>query len=303
MKNVWKSIALQKQLQFKQQLGLTQSGTFKNKEYPQILADTDASFGANYYCFNNAAEWQELLHWALIQNNKNVDFEGIGLKNMLRSEHIPYNLFFPLQKLRNNNPQLLNSFLEQLFNNAIKVDVVTDIKIEYAGVTPKSNLLDDLTSFDAYIAYTSNGKKCGLGIEVKYTEQSYPYGKTEKDRMFGTKKGEYIPLTNRCAYYIPEAMLRLRKPKLKQPWRNHLLGVKMVEMGELQQFHSVHLYPEGNTYQTEVCKCYSNCLTEENKNSFQPITFEKWIEVAEQVLCENEYIKRIDWINYLKNRY
>lgn len=303
MKNQWKPIALQKQLHFKQQLGLTQSGTFKNKFYPQILTDTDAGLGANYYCFNKPEEWEELKEWASIDKGKKVDFEGTGLKNMLRSEHIPFNLFFPLEKLRKTNPKLLNSFVENLFNHTIKVDEVTAIKIEYAGVSHKSKLLEDLTSFDAYIAYTSNEKKCGLGVEVKYTEQSYPYGKSEKERMFGIKKGTYLPLTERCGYYLQDAYLRLRKPKLKQPWRNHLLGIKMVETGELQQFHSVHLYPESNIYQTEACNCYSNCLNDEHKNLFQPITFEKFIEVAEQVLGENEYIKQINWITYLKNRY
>ena len=77
----------------------------------------------------------------------------------------------------------------------------------------------------------------------------------------------------------------------------------MVEIKELDQFYSVHIYPEGNTYQTKVCNSYVACLKEEYKQSFQPITFEKFIEVAEQVLGKNEYIINIDWINYLKNRY
>lgn len=303
MKNLWKPIALQKQLQFKKQVGLTESGTFKNKPYKHILSDTDASFGANFYAYNNALEWQELLFWATIQNNKSVDFESTGLKNMLRSEHIPYNLFFPLEKLRKSEPQLLNNFIEKLFNNTLKVDEVTSIKIEFSGGFRKSELLDDLTSFDAYIEYISNGKKCGLGIEVKYTEQSYPYGKIEKERMFNLKQGEYLPLTNRCGYYNPEAHLRLRKPRLKQLWRNHLLGIKLVEKGVLQQFHSVHVYPESNTYQTESCKCYCNCLKEDFKQTFVPITFEKFIEVAETTLGKNEYIKNINWIDYLKKRY
>ncbi len=305
MKNLWKTTAKEKQLQFKNCLNLTESGTFKNIPYQHILSDKDAGLGANFYCYNNAAEWQELQSWADEEKGKKIEFLGTGLKNMLRSEHIPYNLFFPLEKLRKSDPKLLSTFLEQLFDNNISIDEVLQIKIEFASNIDKSHLLDDLTSFDAYIEYKNGENLGGLGIEVKYTEQSYAYGKTEYKRMAGLQKGEYLPLTARCEYYKPNTVEKLVSKKLKQAWRNHLLGIKLVETDkcELQQFHSVHLYPEGNTYQTEVCDQYATCLSDDYKNTFMPITFEKFIEVAESVLGTNKYIKSIDWIAYLKNRY
>jgi len=303
MINSWKNIAKQKQLQFKKDLKLTESGTFNRVTYKHILADKDAKNGANFYCYNNPTEWRELQTWADKDSSKKINYKGLGLKNMLRSEHIPYNLFFPLEKLRTSNPQLLNRFIEQLLDNAIKVNEVTKIKIEYAGSIHKSKLLNDNTSFDVYIEYLSDGKKGGIGIEVKYTELSYPYGKTEEARMFGIKPGEYLPLTKRCGYYHPEAQLKLKEKKLKQHWRNHLLGIKMLEIGALDEFHSVHLYPKGNTYQTEVCKQYKACLKERYKQSFVPITFEYFIAKADTVLGKEDYIVQNDWINYLKKRY
>ncbi len=302
MKNLWKQTALQKQLQFKKSLGLTQCGTFKNKPYEHILADDDARFGANYYAFGNPVEWQGLLFWANIKNNRSVDFESKELKNMLRSEHIPYNLIYPLENLRNYNPELVAAFLEHLLNNAIKVDEVIQIKIAYEGANPEQ-LLNDQTSFDVYVEYLSDGKKCGIGIEVKYTEQSSPYRKLEKEKMFGLKNSEYLALTHRCGYYMPNSIVKLRKPKLKKLWRNHLLGIKMVELGEIQQFYSIHLFPEKNSYQADAAKCYKNCLNEEFKNKFIPLTYEQFIAAAEKILGANQYISQVNWIDYLKKRY
>lgn len=302
MKNEWKNTALKKQLQFKKSIDLTKSGFSAGETYAHILDDMDALALANFYCFQISMEEQLDFH-AWVVKDKPFNFTSVGLKNMLRSEHIPYNFFFPLEKLRKINPQLLNTFIEQLLNNTIKVDEVTNIKIEFAGGLPKRDLLDDLTSFDAYIAYKSGNNIGGIGIEVKYTEESYPYGKTEYKRMFELVNSEYVQLTKRSGYFKDTAIVSLRTKKLKQPWRNHLLGIKMVEVGTLNQFHSVHLYPKANNYQNEVCSEYQKCLKENHKNTFIPLTFERFIEEAERVLGKNDYINQIDWIGYLKNRY
>jgi len=295
----WKKEALKKQLKFKESIGLTKSGTFDKKKYNHILHAADAKNGANFYCYNNPQEWQELIEWANKEKGKKVGFTGLGLANMLRSEHIPFNFFYPLEKLRNKDPELLNHFLEKLLDNKTKVDKVTRIKIEFASDLHKSILLDDNTSFDAYIEYVDGNKKCGLGIEVKYTERSYPYGITERKRMFD-QDSEYNRLTRDCKYYNHENIPKLKERKLKQLWRNHLLGIKLVEIKELDKFHSVHFYPLGNTYQKEACDMYLDCLMENNKQSFVPVTFEKIISVASDVLTSQEHK---DWIGYLKERY
>jgi hypothetical protein len=41
---------------------------------------------------------EQLEQWVKKQNRK-VNFLSNGLKNMLRSEHVPYNLFYPLENL------------------------------------------------------------------------------------------------------------------------------------------------------------------------------------------------------------
>ncbi|MCF6222901.1 MAG: hypothetical protein L3J34_04145 [Flavobacteriaceae bacterium] len=297
----WKKEALAKQLKFKESLGIVKSGTFgkDNKPYLNILHPDNAKNGANFYCYNNPIEWQTLKEWANKDKGKKVDFTGLGLSNMLRSEHIPFNFFYPLEKLRNNNPEFLNSFLEKLLDNNIKVDKITRIKIEFTSNLHKSKLLDDNTSFDAYIEYLDGNKKCGLGIEVKYTEKSYPYGITEKKRMLD-KDSEYNRITRDSKFYNVESISKLREKKLKQLWRNHLLGIKLVELKELDQFHSVYIYPQGNTYQKEACDKYLDCLVDNKKQSFVLVTFEKFISVASDVLSSEEHK---EWIAYLKKRY
>jgi hypothetical protein len=299
MAKSWYKVAKEKQINFKENfLGLTESGTYgKDKiSYKNILSDEDAATGANFYTYNKTNEWISLQNWANEDRRRKVNFFNSGLKNMLRSEHIPYNLFYPLEKLRKEQPNKLNEFLEYLFDKKIKVDKVTRIKIEFASDLDKNELLNDNTSFDAYIEYLDKDALCGLGIEVKYTEKSYPYGDSEKTNMLNDNS-EYNKLTRNSGYYKPNSHLKLREKKLKQPWRNHLLGIKLLELHKIQKFTSVHIYPEGNTYQEDVCKEYTACLSDDHKDSFIPITFEKFINTAENIFTSN------DWITYLKNRY
>lgn len=298
----WKEMALEKQLAFKKKLGYTKSGIYgkKKKEYENFFHVSDAKKGANFYCYNNAKEWQELREWTRKEQGKRVDFENSDLSNMLRSEHIPYNVFYPLEKLRLNHPDQLNTFLELLFNNSIKVDSVSQIKIEYSSDIPSSLLLDDNTCFDAYIEYKDGDLKCGLGIEVKYTEKSYPYGKREKERMFNQEDSIYHTLSKASNFYMPDTIPELRLDQLKKMWRNHLLGMQLVNLKELDEFHSVLLYPEANKYQAEGSAKYSKCLKDNRKQFFHPITFEKFILVAENVFGS---LEDQTWIPYFKERY
>lgn len=298
----WKEIALEKQIAFKKSLAYTKSGTYgkKNKEYENFLHPTDAQKGGNFYCHNKPEEWNALREWSKKDKGQRVNFIDSKMSNMLSSEHIPYNFMFPLETLRTQNPELLNTFLIQLFNDKINVDQVNQIRIEYASELPKSKLLDDNTAFDVFIEYQNGDHKCGLGIEIKYTEKSYPYGKTEKDRMFNQADSEYHRLTRLSNYYKEESIPELKLDQLKQIWRNHLLGIKLVTLKELDKFHSVHMYPESNSYQQEASKAYKKCLKPRKTEFFVPITFEKFIAVAEAVFTEAAHK---EWIAYLKARY
>ena len=103
--------------------------------------------------------------------------------NMLRSEHIPYNLFTPLETM--------SEIAADIFSKMIGVPIkqIVSIKIEYAGRGDKSLYLNDRTSFDAFVEYlTPDDKRGGIGIEVKYTENEYPLGDKEGKDIAGDNR-------------------------------------------------------------------------------------------------------------------
>lgn len=297
-----KELAKKKQVDFKTSvLKLNKSGTHAGKTYEYILDKTDAGKGYNFFCYNSN-EWNELKAWANLNTGpenkrKIVNFNGEGLRNMLRSEHIPYNMFFPLAKLQKTKPELVKQFLEKLIPN-IKISQISKLRIEYASELHKKELLDDNTSFDAYIEYNSGNKKCGLGVELKYTEKSYPYGITEEKRMYN-EKSEYNRLARKSDYFNYEfhKLDKQELKKVKQLWRNHLLGIKLISINELDDFHSVHIYPGGNKYQKHACDSYIKYLSALGKPSFIPVEFESFTSIATDVFGYH------DWIEYLERRY
>lgn len=280
----------------KNELGLAKSGLHGKKKYEHILSDQDGLKGANFYCYKNETEWNELKHWA-----NGVNFKSNGLKNTLRSEHIPFNLFFPLAKLKDSNNQMLSSFIGSLVGQEIKE--TTEIKIEFAGGNAEL-LLKDRTSFDAYIQCLSHsGEIIGLGIEVKYTEKSYPF--TYKERAeFNNPNSVYYQVANWSKAFnnldFAHNAEHIERTRLKQPWRNHLLGLAMCKQGLLSRFYSVHLYPEFNTYQGKVVKSYQEKLSEVGIQSFVPLTFEQFIAQAKSHFAD-QYSKK--WLPYLQKRY
>lgn len=298
----WKEIALEKQLKFKTQvLKLTESGTLgkKNKSLAQILHDTDAQKGANFYCHDNPEAWQALRKWSREDKGERLNFLDTDYKNMVSSKAIAFNLFYPLVELKDQAPELLNSFLEALFDKQISVDKVLRIKIDFASALKPSALLDDQTTFDIYVEYLDEDRKCGLGVVLKYAEKASPYTKVEKKKMWD-HTSIYNQLSKDSQYYNFRKLNELRGDQIKTLWLNHLLGLKLVSLDELDNFYSVLMYPEGNTFQEKAAKDYKQCIIDEEKESFMPITFEKFITVADELLISPE---QKEWIAYLKERY
>ena len=93
--------------------------------------------------------------------------------DMLRSEHIPFNLFAPLI----GRPELTNRLLYRILG----VELLPPYQIEPEWAPkPADRYLGDRTSFDTYIKGTDgHGQVVGVGIEVKYTEQGYRLGRAE----------------------------------------------------------------------------------------------------------------------------
>lgn len=143
-----------------------------------MLLENDGRKGLNFY-----ADYEILKS---VHERYGKKYNKQLYSNLLRSEHIPFNLFIPLRY----DLDFANNVLNDLISNIIKK--IIRIEIEFAP-SPKEKYLNDRTSFDAYIEYTHTDGGSGiLGVEVKYTEQGYPLneGSTEETKI-NDQKSKY----------------------------------------------------------------------------------------------------------------
>lgn len=216
--------------------------------------------------------------------------------NMLRSEHIPFNIFIPLDKDKN--------FCKKVFEEILQTNLesIDAVKIEYAP-KPRKKYLNDGTSFDAYIEYTKvDGSKGIIGIEVKYTERDYkllPDSKQDKDSH--NFDSLYFSVTNSCGLYKDDAINILPTDKYRQIWRNHILGesILLMDKDKFKYFTSMTLFPSGNTHFLKTSKEYIDLL-KNSDNKFIALTYEDLFALLTKYCPDDNYQ---NWINYLLRRY
>ncbi len=216
--------------------------------------------------------------------------------NLLRSEHIPFNIFIPLDK---DKTYCKNVIADILKSNIISID---KIEIEYAP-KPKEKYLDDGTSFDAYIEYTDSDETNGMiGIEVKYTEKEYKLQTNSKqEKVVNDKSSVYFSVSNKCGLYKSNAADVLPTDNFRQVWRNHILGesILLSDRSKFQYFTSLTLYPADNLHFKKTTKEYIDLLIK-NDRKFIALTFEDFFALLSKHCPDRNYKK---WIDYLKTRY
>lgn len=271
--------------------------TKKSGCYGNVISREDGAKGVNFY----APFWPEI--------KKDLKGKkGAILTNVLRSEHIPYNVFFPMNRDLDKAAALFRALTGR------DVKLIRRVVIEYAPA-PKEAYLNDLTSFDTYVDYVnSRGAPCGIGIEVKYTEQGYAIGPGEKQKIQDPDSTYYrVTRESGCFDYCSlsrEAFIKSnfgdhdRGDGLRQLWRNHILGLSMLQRGDIADFLSVHLYPSFNEHfnpeTSPVLADYAALLNEKGRGTFMPLTFEALFDAMKQ--CGMEEIDP-GWIPYLTRRY
>ena len=217
--------------------------------------------------------------------------------NMLRSEHIPYNLFTPLETM----PEIAVDLFSKMIGVPIKQ--IKSIEIEYAGIGDKSMYLNDRTSFDAFVSYiTPDERKGGIGIEVKYTENEYPLGEKEGKDIAGDNH-LYKDMTAESGYFRSglDISMFLTAHHLRQIWRNHILGYSMKHKGDVDIIHHVHIYPAHNEhFHNYALPEYRALLTGNGNESFKTITYENYFDMLNDYR-DNEQVS--DWVKYLRKRY
>jgi hypothetical protein len=293
----WSKRAREHQKNFKAEfLKIFHTGPGSNPPRSEtVLSEDAAGQGANFYTYGKTDEWEILKDEIRRSTKRKLQVENAGLRNMLHSEHIPYNLLMPLKMER--VPQRVRHFMELLLNKNVKVDLVEKIKVEYTAELHRSELLNDNTCFDGYVEFLSGGKRVGVGMQVRYAEKIFIYGNKEKN-LLSQEDCIYNKLSKKYGAYKPEKFDELKQKKFKQCWRHHLLGLKLVELGLLDKFYSVLICPSGNEHQREVGKEFGEMLNETHKQTFMCITFEEYIDKARQAFNGNR-----TWVDYLEKRY
>ncbi len=250
-------------------------------DYGNRLTEIDGQALLNYYHDLGVRE-------AVTQ--RYPDYSQKRDSDLLRSEHIPFNLLAPLS----GRPVLMQRVLKEAFG--IELSGPTRMGIEWAP-SPAAQYLGDLTSFDVYIEGTGpDQERLGIGVEVKYTERGYRIGKSEAERV-RDPQSKYWVVTRESGVFLEDGAGELAKDDLRQIWRNHLLGLAMLRHGDIQRFQSVTLYPEGNGHFTHALSEYRNHLAALARDSVQGCTFEKYID------CLGGGSDIEAWKKYLADRY
>jgi hypothetical protein len=214
--------------------------------------------------------------------------------DILRSEHIPFNLFAPLNEYR----ELLVSVLNNYMQGTVKS--VEKITVEYAP-QPKVNYLNDATSFDTCIEYTHmDGSKGLVGIEVKYTEGDYTIG-TKESIAANDPDSLYWKVTAQSSLYRNDSFPLLIEDRYRQVWRNHILGesIKQRHPDTWKHFTLVMLYPEGNTHIGDVAQEYAGML-QDNRLNFIPITYQGYLQACQANATD---YKIVNWLHWCIQRY
>ena len=252
--------------------------------YGSRLTYEDARQGLNYYPeLGVRDEWKK--RFPKYSKRREPD--------LLRSEHMPFNLFAPLKTDLGFAKDLFNIFLGGVMHQ------IQAIRFEYAP-RPRRRYLNDGTSFDTYIVFTHvDGKKGAVGIEVKYTEGAYRIGPKEAS-FVNDKESPYWTVTEKSRLYVEDAEASLISDDFRQIWRNHILGESIKQQGEIEHFTSMIIYPSGNSHFSEVVPKYQELLRSDKKGSFRGLPLDSFVEQLRNLGASPELER---WIDYLDERY
>jgi hypothetical protein len=294
-----------------------------------LLSEKNAKEGYNFYDGFGIRDAVEKDH-----PKAGLKFNDVNniYQNLLRSEHIPFNMFIPLYENEKYLKNVFNHILDETISDSdkgirenIKIREILDFKIEHKpklekndvyldGKKPKKEdvYLNDNTSFDAYIEYISEGKgKCIIGIEIKYTEPCSTYKKPEKriprykDVTDGTRNDG--SRTYKDSFKEIEKKLKDKNynKKYNQLWRNHMLGESILQSKlqkdkDFRDFISITIYPKENKHISEAINYGEEFLKDEYRYTSLFFTYEDLFYYIEEH-CKEDHYK--NWIKWMRERY
>lgn len=152
---------------------------------------------------------------------------------------------------------------------------------------------------------TTRGKTGVIGIEVEYTEEGYSVGRKEF-AMMQNPDSAYSVTARDSGCFINNDPLQFNTPDFIQLWRNHILGLAMVQQGKADSFDSITLYPSGNAHfhsydkHIGVIEAYGDLLTDRGKDTFHSITYDVFFDLL-RTYYKSE--RQRAWMEYLEARY
>ncbi len=218
------------------------------QNYGNFLTPEDAKAGRNFYPGFGVL-------YAARKRYPTVSEKVYG--NMLRSEHIPLNLFHPL----NTD----DAFRLKVFSTLLNRPMISigEVQVEYAP-SPSSDYLNDRSSFDAYVEYEDADGRAGLiGIEVKYTEREYPLeAGSKQEREVNDRTTPYFKVMSNSRIYREGCEAEMITDEYRQIWRNQLLGESILFKHSDRFAHATLLtvFPEGNKHIIRACSGYKEFL-------------------------------------------
>lgn len=255
--------------------------------YGNYLLEEDARKGLNFYQGFGILE---------AAKKRYPTYSRSLFANMLRSEHVPLNLFVPL----NSDDELRRAAFSAWLGYGIRT--ISELRIEHAPA-PRSEYLNDRTSFDAYVEYEDEAGLLGLvGIEVKYTEREYALtAGSKEDRDLTDRSASYFRVMNSSGIYHSASVGELVTDVYRQIWRNQLLGESILQRHREQYAYATLMvvYPSANLHMARACEGYRRFLVRPDDN-FKALTYEQFISDCRKTTTDP---KMMEWLNYLEERY
>ena len=199
--------------------------------------------------------------------------------NLLSSQPMAFNLFYPLMLLLKQNPAMVTLAVRSVFRN-FPVFEVTEIGLEFIP-KPIENYTNDKSAMDAYIRFVDNkGGKHIIAIETKYTDV---LGVNEASRCEEQK--QMLVDTGLFSADFEELLME-GKVKLTQIYRNLLLTERYRMVEGLKDSYSVVLSPKEHPSTEEEIKSVTEYLKPEYAYKLSAVSLEEFVDAMIQYLPE-----------------
>lgn len=202
-------------------------------------------------------------------------------QNLLSSQPLCFNLFGELQR----DLPLATDVMSRMTDGRVRE--VTGIDFEHSPGRGDPTYIGDSSAFDVFIRFRNgDGRRGFIGIECKYHEDLKGGGDHYRDL--------YARRASEMGCFHPDRMSMLRKPRLQQIWRDHLLaGATRMADGYGDGLFVV-LRPTDNAACADAVAEYRSCLTDED-------TFAEWL--LEDMLLALRLNTDDWWVEQFNDRY